>query len=402
MGPSETFLMEVYRLVFARAEGRDMPYSIETPLFPLDDEIIAATTTLKTAYSKLLTPIEQLAKQLNERLVNDQGEMESDMRKRLDALVSSLERRGSMTLKSWIGMLETLEQGENIDGFVDWMEVERIDGKSIDVGVYRHYADPMKPFATSIRPHVHGMSVTSATLQDRTDDMDENWKAARERTGAHYLTTEAVEESYSSPFDYGKNTKVFIVNDVNKNSLGQVATAYRTLFKASNGGALGLFTAITRLRAVHERIAPQLEEDGIALYGQHVDNMDIGTLIDMFRDEEDSCLFGTDAVRDGVDVPGDSLRMLVFDRVPWPRPTILHKARRDAFGKRRYDEMITRLKLKQAFGRLVRRADDRGVFVMLDSMLPSRLHGAFPDDVEIIKTGLKDTSEQIKDFLNGK
>ncbi len=62
--------------------------------------------------------------------------------------------------------------------------------------------------------------------------------------------------------------------------------------------------------------------------------------------------------------------------------------------------MMTRLKLKQAFGRLIRRNTDRGVFVMLDSMLPSRLFGAFPEGVQIQKTGLSDAVTQIKAFLS--
>jgi dTDP-D-glucose 4,6-dehydratase len=70
---------------------------------------------------------------------------------------------------------------------------------------------------------------------------------------------------------------------------------------------------------------------------------------------------------DGVDVPGRSLRLLVFDRVPWPRPDLLHKARRSRFGGKGYDDAIARARLSQAFGRLIRRADDRGVFVMLDA-----------------------------------
>ena len=282
---------------------------------------------------------------------------------------------------------------------VDWMEIERIDGKSLDVGLHRHYNDPMSPFAASIRPHLHGMSVTSATLQDASDDTENNWQSAISRSGAKYLNKEPNLSSVISPFDYAKNSKVFIIHDVNKNDLGQVSAAYRALFTASGGGALGLFTAISRLRAVHGKISSQLEKDNIHLYGQHVDDMDSGTLIDIFRDDINSCLLGTDAVRDGVDVPGKSLRLLVFDRVPWPRPTILHKARRNEFGKRSYDEMITRLKLKQAFGRLIRRGDDKGVFVMLDSMLPSRLHGAFPEDVDIIKTGLHDAIGEIREFL---
>ena len=398
-GACEAFLMEVYRLVYARATGQNTPYSLETSLFPIDEGLVRAAKELQTAFKRLLTPIEALKKILHMRLENDNGEMNGDMRKRFDALSASLERRGSLTLKSWIAMLKTLQEGEIDKAFVDWLEIERVDGKAMDVGFFRHYVDPMQAFAASIRPHLHGMAVTSATLCDHSEDEQANWKAASERSGAQYLTNEPKQSSYSSPFDYAKNTKVFIINDVNKNDLGQVANAYKTLFSASGGGALGLFTAIQRLRAVYDRIANPLEKSGIPLYAQHMEDMDTGTLIDIFRDDIHACLLGTDAVRDGVDVPGGSLRLLVFDRVPWPRPTILHKARREAFGKRNYDEMLTRLKLKQAFGRLVRRADDTGVFVMLDSMLPSRLHGAFPDDVEIIKTNLSDARTRIEALL---
>ena len=65
-----------------------------------------------------------------------------------------------------------------------------------------------------------------------------------------------------------------------------------------------------------------------------------------------------DLLRDGVDVPGRSLRLVVFDKVPWPKPTILHKARRARFGKS-YDDLLTRFRLKQAFGRLIRGPEDR-------------------------------------------
>ena len=138
---------------------------------------------------------------------------------------------------------------------------------------------------------------------------------------------------------------------------------------------------------------------GIDLLAQHVDGMDTGTLVDIFRAEEDACLLGTDAVRDGVDVPGRSLRLIVFDRVPWPRPDILHKARRAAFGKRTYDDMITRLRLKQAYGRLIRRASDSGVFVLLDPLMPSRLAGAFPSGVEVQRIGLAEAVAITKEFL---
>src|SRR5690606_18176053 len=135
----------------------------------------------------------------------------------------------------------------------------------------------------------------------------------------------------ASPFDYGARTRVFVVTDVRRDSHDQVAAAVRELFLAAGGGALGLFTAIWRLRAVRKRIAAPLDEAGIPLLAQHVDAIDTPTLIDISRGEEDACLLGTDAVRDGVDVPGRSLRLLVFDRVPWPRPDILHRERRKLF-----------------------------------------------------------------------
>ncbi|MDH5773246.1 MAG: hypothetical protein OEY84_08930, partial [Rhodospirillaceae bacterium] len=61
-----------------------------------------------------------------------------------------------------------------------------------------------------------------------------------------------------------------------------------------------------------------------------------------------------------------------------------------------------RLKLKQAYGRLVRRADDRGVFVMLDGGLPTRLTSAFPSGVEVKRMGLKDIINETRIFLSAK
>ena len=168
------------------------------------------------------------------------------------------------------------------------------------------------------------------------------------------------------------------MTDVNRNRPPTLAAAYRALFMASNGGALGLFTAISRLRDAHGRLAGPLEDAGLPLYAQHVDQMNLADLVEIFRAETNACLLGSDAARDGVDVPGESLRLIVFDRAPWPRPDILHKARRDHFGKREYDDRICRLRLAQAFGRLVRRADDRGVFVILDARTPTRLFAGFP------------------------
>ena len=152
---------------------------------------------------------------------------------------------------------------------------------------------------------------------------------------------------------------------------------------------------------MQNKIAIPIEEAGLTLLSQHVDGMDTASLIEIFRADENSCILGTDAIRDGVDVPGNALRLVVFDRVPWPRPTILHRARKEAFGGTNYDDRITRLRFKQAYGRLVRRAEDHGVFIILDSRTPTRLLTAFPEGVTVERTGLVDAIEGTRDFLNG-
>ena len=153
---------------------------------------------------------------------------------------------------------------------------------------------------------------------------------------------------------------------------------------------------------MHGRIAPGLEADGITLLAQHVDAMDNATLVDVFRTETDSCLLGTDAMRDGVDVPGRALRLVVFERVPWPRPDILHRERRARLSggdPKGYDDSKARLRLRQAFGRLIRSATDRGVFVLLDRRTPSRLLSAFPAGVEARRVGLAQAAAEVRGFL---
>jgi ATP-dependent DNA helicase DinG len=398
-GPAENFIAHVYRQVYVRAEGRDGPYSLEADTRPVIPGMAESAAELKVRLRALQKPMRALAARLKKKLEDQADTLDSDTRRRLESVSSSLTKRGEMHIGAWIDMLETLAAPETPAQYIDWMQIERMDGQAVDVGLYRHWVDPMQPFAAAIKPHAHGIAITSATLRDATGNDDADWAVARERTGADFLTQSPKMFSVRSPYDYAGQTKVFIVSDVRKDDLDQVAAAYRVLFEAAGGGALGLFTSISRLRSVHDRIARPLEMAGIPLYAQHIDEMDTGTLVDIFREEIHTCLLGTDAVRDGVDVPGESLRMLVYDRVPWPRPTILHRARRNAFGGKAYDERLTRLKLRQAYGRLVRRATDKGVFVMMDSMLPSRLLSAFPEGVSVEKKGLTEIAGSIRDFL---
>ena len=399
-GATEQFLALVRQQVYARAQDADGPYGLETETNPALPDLLIAAVELERALMKLQEPMRRLVRRLAARLKDEADSLDTATRLRFEAVIRGLKRRSELEIGGWRSMLQALGQPTPPE-FVDWFAVDRIDGRDIDVGMHRHWVDPMVPFTASVLVPAHGVVVTSATLTDGSGDLETDWGAAETRTGARHLPKKAIRAQVTSPFDYPAQTRVFVVNDLGKNDLEQVASAYRVLFQAAGGGGLGLFTAIKRLRAVHKRIAPALEADGIHLLAQHVDGMETSTLVDIFRAEEDTCLLGTDAVRDGVDVPGRSLRLIVFDRVPWPRPDILHKARRAHFGGMAYDDMITRLRLKQAFGRLVRRADDHGVFVLLDRQMPSRLAGAFPPGVEMRRVGLAEAVAETKAFLAG-
>lgn len=397
-GPAELFLSLVRRQVYTR-DDPESPYSLQTDAVEPIEGLLEAAAALDVALKRLVEPVKQMVKALAQQLERPADELDTATRSRVESLCRSLERRAVMPLTAWRDMIKALAN-ETPEEFVDWLGVDRIDSRDIDVGLHRHWVDPTLPFARAVLDPAQGVAITSATLRDGTGDDVVDWESADQQVGSFHIASTPVRSALSSPFNYEDATRVYIVNDVRKDALVQVASAYRDLFLASEGGALGLFTAISRLRATFDQIAPVLEDAGLPLYAQHVDPLPTASLVDIFRAEEKSCLLGTDAMRDGVDVPGKSLQLMVFDRVPWPRPDILHRARREAFGKRTYDDRITRLRLKQAFGRLIRRDGDKGVFVLLDSMMPSRLLGAFPEGTPIHRIGLAEAVAETKAFLS--
>ncbi len=392
----------------ATVDEQDLgPGQHECDLHPVSPELAAAALTVARALQRLAEPLQTLLHRLGEKLEDESEELDQAVRQRIEAARRSLKRRAFDRVVAWQAMLATLsspppEPGERPE-HIHSLHLDRRSAGDRDVGLHRHWLDPTIPFATVLARPAHGLLITSATLRDTGEaDAETSWLSAEARVGAAHLPSPALRVSVASPFDYAAQTRCFVVTDVGPGEVGPLAGAYRALFQAAGGGALGLFTAIQRLRAVHQRIAPELEAAGLPLLAQHIDAMDNATLVDVFRTEVDSCLLGTDAMRDGVDVPGRALRLVVFDRVPWPRPDILHRERRTHLSNgdpRGFDDSKARLRLRQAFGRLVRSATDRGVFVLLDRRTPTRLLSAFPPGVEVRRVGLAEAVAETRTFL---
>ncbi len=395
-GKAEQFLQAIKAHVLTHAKEADSPYSIECKVESLSEETLAQADALRAELKTLHSAIKDLIHLLDRRLTQE-TELDAEMRRRIEALLRTLSHYVGDQLTAWRNMLEQLHSATPPE-FVDWLGLERVDGQLLDVGLYRRWLDPGKPFAETIARQAKGMVMTSATLTDPGADPETSWQVAEQDCGTVHLGRPALRARVPSPFNYATQTRVLVVTDVPAKNDVAVAQAYRDLFLASGGGALGLFTAIERLKRVQAALVRPLGAAGLPLYSQHVDGLDPHTLIDIFRAEGNACLLGTDAVRDGVDVPGRALRLIVFDKVPWPRTDFLLAARKAAHGGAAYGERLTRQKLRQAFGRLIRRADDHGVFVLL-SPLPSRLVSAFPG-VTPERVTLEQAVQITKNFLN--
>ncbi|MDZ4369966.1 MAG: ATP-dependent DNA helicase [Phenylobacterium sp.] len=396
IGPIEAFLVAVLEQLRARAAPSEV--GMECAARPALDLVRDTARAAAAALARLEQPLLALARALEDVMDVEAEVLSGSERARIEGALRGLDRRARMQLPAWRSMLAAIDEGAEDDpDFVDWFDANFMFGRVVDAASRRHWVDPTEPLTNAVIAPAHGVLVTSATLADPT--LEDPFALAEMRTGAARLPDRPKTLKAASPFDYANQARALVVTDVSKDDPRQVAAAMRELFLAAGGGGLGLFTAIRRLKAVHERIAAPLADRGVALYAQHVDPLEVGALVDIFRAEEDACLLGTDAVRDGVDVPGRSLRLLVFDRIPWPRPDLLHKARRARFGNKSYDDAIARARIAQAFGRLIRRADDKGCFVLLDAAAPTRLFAGLPPGVDLQRVGLVEAIEQVGAFL---
>ncbi len=392
-GPLEELFAAVRAVTYARDEsGQDAGYAIETEAAQLEGDFVELAQQAAISLAEIRTPLIRLGVRLEALLTDGPDWLDGQGRARIEGARHSLVWRIDM-LAAWESLLQRMGGPANPD-FVDWLAVDRSDARDYDVGLHRCYLDPMKPFAQTVLAGTHGVMLTSATLCDRSMD-GADWASAVERSGAGHLDITPQLAEAASPFDYAARAEVLIVTDVPKGDLAALAGAYARIIDTSGGGVLGLFTAIRRLRAVHGRIADRLARAGLPLYAQHVDPIDTGTLVDIFRDDPAASLLGTDALRDGVDVPGHSLRCVVMEQVPWPKPSILHRARRAANGGGAYDDRIIRAKLAQAFGRLIRSKDDRGHFIVLSPAFPSRLLGAFPAGTPVHRVTLDEALHRV-------
>lgn len=186
-----------------------------------------------------------------------------------------------------------------------------------------------------------------------------------------------------SPFDYPKQGILYVASHLPKpgrSGLSDEALAELTeLVEASGGGALGLFSS--RLAAAQAAEALR-KTTRLPILAQGEDTL--SQLVKRFAADDSACLMGTMGLWQGVDVPGRSCRLVVIDRIPFPRPDDpLSKARTEQAAANGANGFMTvsatsaALKLAQGAGRLIRTTGDKGVVAILDSRVRTARYGSF-------------------------
>ncbi|HVB53939.1 MAG TPA: helicase C-terminal domain-containing protein [Candidatus Acidoferrales bacterium] len=251
---------------------------------------------------------------------------------------------------------------------VAWVEVERGDRAVLRTA-------PAE-VASSLREHLFERCET-VVLTSATMAVAGSFRYIRDRLGLEA----PAELVLDSPFDYLRQSLCCLPRGMPGHGDPQhprvVAELVAQLAVELGGRTLVLFTGYQALREVHGQLRNLLQGEGIAVLGQGLDGTR-NQVLRNFRKEPRTVLLGTNSFWEGIDLPGDTLQCVVIDKLPFPVPTdpifqARARGRADSFAQLSLPEAV--LRLKQGFGRLVRRHGDRGAVVICDPRILERRYG---------------------------
>ncbi len=264
-------------------------------------------------------------------------------------------------------------------GFILWAEQQRrgdfsLHASPVEVG-------PLLRQTLLAEPHT-SMVFTSATLAVGGEGKpDKNLEYFRQRLG---LDDEEVEELVlPSPFDFAVQALLYTPRDLPRPNhpdfVPDICERILTLLEMSRGRALVLFTSYRNLSGAQKLLTGRVPYT-VLCQGERPRS----ALLEQFRQETSSVLLATASFWEGVDVVGESLSLVVMDKLPFAVPDDpltsarmerLKEMGQDPFNK--YQLPQAALSLKQGFGRLIRHRGDRGVVAVLDCRLVQSRYGRF-------------------------
>ena len=251
---------------------------------------------------------------------------------------------------------------------------------------------------------------TSATLTIKGDF--EFWK---KRIGIQNIERKITEKIFTSPFDYPRQVMLTVPTDLRDPSdslyTEELSVFIKNMVITADGGALILFTSYSMLMEVYNAIKEDITKTGITILRQG--EFDRFKIQKIFNEDIKSILLATDSFWEGIDSPGETLKMLIICRLPFKVPSDpVIKSRIEKIEKEGGNSFMDYLlpeaviKLKQGFGRLMRRKDDFGVVIITDNRIIKKSYGqiflsSLPETLTYYSES-KNIESKVEDFLFSK
>lgn len=329
------------------------------------EEEFADYTDLVETHREALKKLDDLLDELARELTGDEGTLPAEG----DDIFNELQRLSieAGRLAAAFGRLT----GGGEENTVFWVEVP-----SSSRGAVTLYGAPLdvgSVLKQALYPRLHSLVLTSATLT-----VDNRFDYLKSRLG---IEEEAAGGIYDSPFDLRGQLFIAVADFLGdpkrdeKEFTRRVARLAQRLPTELDAGTFILFTSQRMLRNVHDLSGPQLEREGWLTLAQGRSG-GRADMLQRFREERRSVLYGVDSFWEGVDIPGESLELAIIARVPFAVPTEpLVEARSEKIRReggdpfREYTLPEAALRLRQGIGRLIRTTEDVGVAVICDPRL---------------------------------